>query len=142
VNLAGFEESEGYAMTAFEDIAIVGLDVMRTRQSDKAPGLRHMFLSLSARPSSAWAEMFTAERRFPRHTMWRKAWVEGSAIVVDCVPEEIESHHLGDLRQDVTNTNRKYRDYLTRVHAQDARHEAAEAQERDRLASLRDRLSF
>ena len=129
-------------MMAFEDLTITGLDISRIRQSDKAPGLRHMFLSLSATPSSAWADIFSAERRFPRHTMWRKAWVEGAAIVVDCVPEEIETHHLSDLSEDVKNTNQKYREYLARVDAQSRRREAALAEERTRLENLKNRMAF
>lgn len=129
-------------MSAFEDIRITGLDLSRTRQSDRAPGLRHMFLSLSARPASEWSEIFAAERRFPRHTMWRKAWVEGGAIVVDCVPEEIETHHLCDVREDVAETNKKYRDWLNRVEDQARSEEARASAERDRLAALKERLHF
>lgn len=126
----------------FNDIAITGLAVERTRQSDRAPGLRHMFLALSSTPSAEWEQIFEAERRFPRHTMWREAWCEGAAIVVDCVPEEIERYHLNDLREDVANTNAKYREYLAKVAVHQRRQQTEADEESKRLEGLRDRLKF
>ena len=76
---------------SFTDIKLIGLDVDATQSSEAAAGLRHMYLRLSAQPSSEWQELFDQERQFPRHSMWRADWIEGNFIVVDCVPEEINS---------------------------------------------------
>jgi hypothetical protein len=126
----------------FKDITITGLATERTRQSDRAEGLRHMFLKLSVQPAAEWAQIFKAERQFPRHNTWRKAWIEGDSIVVDCVPEELETHHLKDLQVDLANTNLKYRDYLAKVEAQDRREQEAQAKENERLEDLKGRLKF
>jgi hypothetical protein len=129
-------------MEEFIDINLVGLDITLTRQSNTAPGLRHMFLKLSQIPSSAWVEIFMAERALPRHMMWRDAWIEGDAIVVDCVPEEIQQHHLADLKQDVANSNKKYRDFLRRDHGEKQRRQQAEEAEKKRLEEIRRKLDF
>ena len=126
----------------FENIMIVDLDVDMTRHSNKASGLRHMFLRLSSRPPTDWVRIFDNERGFPRHTMWRKAWVEGQHIVVDCVPEEIERYHLRDLKEDVANANRKYREYIVQVQAEKERDRSAEAAEKERLRNLKGNLKF
>jgi hypothetical protein len=129
-------------MTEFTDIKIVDLDVARTRSSDKAPGLRHMFLKLSAPPPGKWAEILVQERTFPRHTMWRDAWIEDDYLIVDCVPEELESHHLRDLKQDVAPSNAKYRGYLRRLAQQHVQQQQAQDAEREHLSKFRERLRF
>lgn len=113
----------------FQDIRITGLDSKATQQSPTAPGLRLMYLTLSGTPPHMWTQIFDAERQFPRHSMWRTAEVEGDNIVVDCVPEELEQYHLRDLKEDVRNTNEKYRGYLT--HEEQRIQNAQEAAERD-----------
>lgn len=90
------------------NIKITGLNTAATRQSPSASGMKLFYFSLSDLPPHAWAKLFDEERRFPRHTMWRRAWVEGANIVVDCAPDEIEKYHLRDIKQDVENTNNKY----------------------------------
>jgi len=67
-----------------------------------------MHLKLSAHPTAEWAQLFKNQRQFPRHSMWREAWVEGRYIVVDCVPEEIKQYHLRDLNEDAAVVNGEY----------------------------------
>lgn len=101
-----------------------------------------MYLSLSQAPPDVWCQIFNAERQFARHSMWRRAWVEGASIVVDCVPEELEKYHLRDLKQDVASSNAKFHDFLQE---QARRAEAAnqvEQQERERIEQVRKRLDF
>jgi len=74
--------------------------------------------------------------------MWRKAWIEGDAIVVDCVPEEIEKYHLSDLREDVANTNQKYREYLVDAAAAKENEQNERDLEAKRLEDLKSRLHF
>jgi hypothetical protein len=127
---------------SFTDIAIIGLDVDATKPSQAASGLRHMYLQLSAEPPSEWQQLFNQGRRFPRHSMWRDAWVEGRHIVVDCVPEEIEQYHLRDLKEDAAKTNEKYRDYLGKVAGAQQQQQEAEQKEKSRLDDLKNRLKF
>lgn len=107
----------------FVDIQIVGVDKERTYNPDPQKALFNIYLTLSAYPSQEWVAIFDAERRFPRHTMWRKAWIEGNNAVVYCVPEELKQYHLRDLKEDVATSNTKYREHLQRIAVRKA-HEA------------------
>ena len=128
--------------TSFTDIKITGLDAAATQHSPTASGLRLMHLSLSGTPSDVWCQIFAAERQFPRHSMWRRAWVDGAFIVVDCVPEELESHHLSDLKADVVNSNTKYRCYLAKEAERAQSDRQAQQREREHIEDVKSRLNF
>lgn len=102
----------------FVDIEIQDVDKDRTYNPDPQKALFNVYFTLSANPPQEWIEIFEAERRFPRHTMWRKAWVEGNCIAVYCVPDEIKKYHLRDIKEDIVSSNVKYRDYLRRLEIQ------------------------
>jgi hypothetical protein len=117
----------------WEEIRIVGLDAKKTQPLDEAEGLRRMFLQISSLPTKEWINIFINERSFPRHNMWRSAWIEGLYIVVDCVPQEIGQYHLRDLKEDVANTNAKYDTYLRLVQAEKQRLQEEKALRRKNL---------
>jgi hypothetical protein len=129
-------------LSGFVDISIAGVDKARTYNPDPAKALFNVYFNLSAYPPSEWVEIFDAERRFPRHTMWRKAWIDGDAVVVYCVPEEVKKYHLKDIQQDVASANSKYRDYLHRQEQMRAREAAREIQQRNNLNSALDDLDL
>jgi hypothetical protein len=126
----------------FKDIQIVDLNVDATQPSGRGGALREMHLQLSDTPPAPWSEIFRNEHRFPRHSMWREAWISGNHIVVDCVPEELEGDHLPYLKQDVENANHKYRHYLTKVAHREEQQRQSEQNEDQRLRSIRGRLGF
>ena len=101
-----------------------------------------MYFKLSASPSEEWKQIFIAERRFPRHTMWREAWVENNFIVIHCVPEELEKYHVSDLKEDIVNANTKYRQYLFEQAQKEIREREQEKDELDKLQNLRKRLDL
>lgn len=119
----------------FVDIEIQGVDKDRTYNPDANKALFNVYFTLSAYPPQEWAEIFEAERRFPRHTMWRKAWVEGNCIVVYCVPDEVKQYHLRDIKQDVVSSNSKYRDELRRREMQRVREAQKQFAQRNALDS-------
>lgn len=129
-------------LMGFDDIRIVGIDENRTYNPDRSKLLYNIYLTLSTEPLSDWVEIFNAERRFPRHTMWRRAWIEGKNIVVHCPLDELEKYHLKDLQQDVETTNKKYRQYLGEMAQRKAKAELEEREERSRIQELRRRLKF
>ncbi len=126
----------------FEDIRITGLNVNATRPSSKGSAMRLMHLSLSHTPPANWGAIFNRERQFPRHSMWRKAWLEGAYIVVDCVPEEIGQYHLADLKQDVNSSNTKYREWSAQVSALNAQKQQDTQSEQARIAEIAAKLKF
>ncbi len=129
-------------LAKFEDISIVDLDTARSHRPDPTNGLYNMYLRLSSVPPSDWAAIFEAERHFPRHSMWRRAWIESGNVVIHCVPGELEQYHLADLRQDATSTNRKYREYLLEEARKSAMNAGAAKQEQEQLVALRKKLGF
>ncbi|MCC5842561.1 MAG: toll/interleukin-1 receptor domain-containing protein [Opitutales bacterium] len=126
----------------FDDIAIRGIDKSKLYRPNPDKSLYHVYFELSRNPPREWTEIFDAERQFPRHSMWRHAWVEGRYIVVHCVPEEVKEYHLSDIKQDVETSNAKYRDFLRRVAAQRVREMQKEKQIKHELDKALDGLDI
>ncbi len=131
------EELEG-----FQDIHLLDVDKEKTYNPNPEKVLYNIYFRLSDHPPSEWVEIFEAERQFPRHNMWRKAWIEGKYVVVYCVPEEIKQYHLRDIKQDVETCNEKYRQYLHREAMQRAREDQRETKEKKAIDSALDGLDF
>ena len=129
-------------LATFEDIKIIDLDEERSFKPDPEKLLYKMYLKLSNMPPFEWEKIFEAERRFPRHTMWRRAWIEGQYIVIHCVPDEIEKYHLRDLKQDVDNSNKKYREYLKELAHNEISEQQKEQEEAFKIKNLKNRLGF
>ena len=129
-------------LTMFEDIRIIELDGVRSYKPDPQKLLYNLYLKLSSAPPLEWQQIFEAERRFPRHTMWRRAWIEGQYIVIQCVPDELEKYHLRDLRQDTENVNSKYREYLMEVARAEAREMRQKHEELTQLKDIKRRLNL
>lgn len=88
-----------------DEIKIVGIVKERTQQDREFSGLQDFYLQLSKRPSRDWEHFFEKSRSFARHSMWRRAWIEGDCIVVKCALDELSRYHLRDLKQDVAQAN-------------------------------------
>jgi hypothetical protein len=126
----------------FVDVQIIGVAKDRTYNPDPQKSLFNVYLQLSGYPPQEWTAIFDAERRFPRHTMWRRAWIEGNCIAVNCVPEEIKKYHLADLKQDVATSNQKYRQHLQQVEAKRAREQQRQDSQRRSLDDALDNLDI
>ena len=135
--IAQWDSLENYV-----DIKIKGLDRKRTRNPDSKKDIYNVYFELSDYPSRIWAEIFEAERVFPRHTMWRRAWIEDKYVVVHCVPEEARKYHQRDIKEDVDNTNKKYREYLRENAVNVTRENEKNIQERKRLDEAFNGLTF
>lgn len=94
--------------TQYPNIKIVGIVNERTRQDRQYSGLQDYFFQLSSQPPTDWVHFFKESRRFPRHTMWRDAWIEGDCVVVKCALDELERYHVEDLKKDVETANQNY----------------------------------
>ena len=126
----------------FVDIKIVGLEDDLTVESPNNPALRYIYLRLSQTPPPLWQKYFDESRKIARHPRWRPIWVDRKYLVAECVPEEIETHHLNDLKQDVSFANSKYRDYLKHQYHTDYKKEQTQSIERDKLREMKSRLNF
>ena len=131
-------------ITVIESFKIVGLAVDRTKPSRNrdAAAMRQMHLQLSGSPDGDWIRIFDEERKFPRHSGWRHAWIDRNCIVIDCVPDEIEKCHLSDLKTDVENTNRKFAELQQQRHQNQQKKRAEQDAERAKLNELAGKLKF
>ena len=125
-----------------KEIRIIDLDVDLTQPSPEAPGFRRLFLKLSEEPPPEWVNMFEQVRRFPPHQIWRKAWVLGAHIVVECVPEELEQCQLNHLKEDVAIVNQRFSECAARKKAEIRQQLQDQAEARRELENLRSRLRF
>ena len=131
-----------HRLTQFEDIRIVGLDDEQSYKPDPVKLLYNVYLELSAIPPEEWQAIFAAERQFPRYSMWRPAWIEGQYIVIRCVPEELEEYHLQGLKEDVQNSNNKYRQYLTEAAQKEVQKMEKAREAHNQFTNLKRRLKF
>ncbi|HEY5911176.1 MAG TPA: hypothetical protein VJA21_11290 [Verrucomicrobiae bacterium] len=126
----------------FEQIRITDLDVDLTQPSQEGAGFQRLYLKLSAEPPAEWVTLFEQERRFPRHSKWRNAWVVGTHIVIECVPEDLEQFGLNHLKEDAANANNKFVEWIARNDADNLRQFQQEEEARKQLQELRGKLKF
>jgi transposase len=126
----------------FVKIRITDLDVDLTQPSQEGPGFRRLYLKLSEEPPPEWVKIFEQERRFPPHQTWRKAWVLGAHIVVECFPEELEQFQLTHLKEDVVTVNKKFSECAAIKMAEIRQQLQERAEARRDLENLRTRLRF
>jgi len=126
----------------FIDIKIVSLEDDMTVDSPNNPALRYIYLKLSQTPPPLWAKSFAESRKIPRHPKWRNIMLDRKFLVVECVPEEIETHHLADLKKDLYFANSKFREYLSHQNHAAKRSQQSQSLERDKLREMKGRLNF
>jgi hypothetical protein len=95
--------------SSFQDIRITGLDTNKSQDLPSQDGTHRIYLTLSSAPPATWRDIFHRERATPRSSIWRNAIIESMFIVITCTPDELEKHHLKFLKEDVNNTNEKYK---------------------------------
>jgi hypothetical protein len=126
----------------FIDIKIVSMEDDMTVESPNNPALWYIYFKLSQTPPPLWAKSFAESRKIARHPKWRNIFIDRKFIVAECVPEEIETHHLADLKKDIYYANSKFRDYLAQQHNAQKRSMQSQALERDKLRDMKGRLKF
>ena len=127
---------------SFQDIRITGLDTNKSHDLPSQDGTHRIYLTLSGVPPPTWRDIFDRERRTPRSSIWRNAAIDGMFIVITCTPEELEKYHLEFLKEDVKNTNEKFRLSIAEQEELSARFRQSEEARKKRLEEVRDRLKF
>lgn len=138
---------ESTPFTAYEisrepELKIIGILKERTQQDSEYSGLQDYYFQLSKTPPLNWVHFFEESRRFPRHSMWRRAWVEGDCVVVKCATDELQRYHLKDLKQDVTNANESLANAIAQHNAKERFEADRREAERIKRDSLLDDLDF
>jgi hypothetical protein len=126
----------------FEQIRITDLDVDLSQMFQGESGFPRLYLKLSGEPPPEWVKIFEQKRRFPRHPVWRNAWVVGAHIVIDCSPEGLEQFGLNHLKEDVADANNEFLESSARDDADKLRQLQKKEATRKQLEELRAKLKF
>lgn len=129
-------------ITEFEDIKIVSLDDKASYKSDPSSALMHVVLSLSASAPHEWSNYFNQRWRQQFYMMKRNASVSGKRLEIYCVPDDLQNDHIPELNKVIAETNHAYRQHLAHTQQKAATQAAAEAAEREKLASIKAGLKF
>lgn len=125
-----------------QELRIIGVLKDRTRQDSQFSGLQDYYFQLSHQPPLNWRKYFDNARSFPRHSMWRRAWIEGDCVVIKCALAEIEQYHLRDLKQDVATANAELSASLAMKKEQDRQKREIEDKMKQERDGKLDNLSF
>lgn len=124
------------------ELKIIGILKDRTQQDREYSGLQDYYFQLSKRPSRDWVHFFDESRKFPRHSMWRRAWVEGDCVVVKCATDELQRYHLKDLKQDVATANENLAQAIEQHNAREKFEAERKEAERIKRDGVLDDLDF
>lgn len=126
----------------FQDIEIVGVDEKASTRSEGAgSGLFNIELKLSRSAPSEWAQDF--DQRWQQHvyTAKRRACASGARISILCLPDELESAHVPELKKVMAETNNVYRTFLSEVQTTHEQRVETESRDKAILQGLNKRLS-
>jgi hypothetical protein len=126
----------------FQDIRMTGLDTNKSHDAPSQDGTYRLYLTLSDTPPATWRDIFGREHRTPRSPIWREAIVEGMYMLMTCTLEELENSQLQFLKEDVKNTNEKFRRSIAEQEEQAERSRQSKEDRQKRLEEVRDRLKF
>lgn len=121
-------------MKSLRDLKLIGLDAER---SHAIPGgMVRIFFRLSGSPPLGWSYVFMTTWQVLLYPLKRSTGVDGDAIWIECIPEEVGTHHLERLESVVEQANKQYRDaaLLQAIHA--SHKLEREAQLRSKLQDL------
>jgi hypothetical protein len=124
----------------FEDIEIVDLDVAKTTWSRVHSSMRTVYLKLSREPDTMWTRRFLEERARRINPKRHGLWIEDAYIVIDCFVNEVESHHLPDVRLSLAHANRIAREAIGQRRDLAEQSRVDNRTEREELAALRARI--
>jgi hypothetical protein len=125
----------------FADIKIVAMDDAASGPSGEGALLR-LVLKLSQSAPTAWSQYFNESWRQHIYMMKRKASVSGDRLEIICMPDELESDHLPELKKIVGDTNEAYRKFAQeRERRKEIEIETARRQS-EALFNLKGRLKF
>jgi hypothetical protein len=128
--------------TPFQDIRMTGLDTYKSHDVPSQDGTHRIYLTLSGIPPATWRDIFDREHRTPCSSIWCNATIDGMFMVITCTPEDLEKDHLACLKEDVKNTNEKFRRSIVEQEEWSVRVRQSEEARKRRLEEVRNRLQF
>jgi hypothetical protein len=91
----------------FENISILGLDVIETQALERPGVIHEVYLNLSSTPPREWSIFFEAAYESQWYSMRRRVQVSGHHIIITCGLDEIEQYHMAPLKHAVHQANAK-----------------------------------
>lgn len=126
-----------FVNSTFIDIEIVDLDIRKTTWSRVHSSMRTLYLKLSREPDVGWTRFFFEERASRVELKRHGLWIEEGYIIFDCLLDEVDSHHLPDIRESVAYANGKCHELVAMWHAEGELERAQAQQEQRLLGALR-----
>lgn len=128
-------------MSEFQDIRIVDIDKDGISRPDDNMDMFDIPFKLSTVPPQEWATIFDVTSPRVWRTSSRRAWLNGSRIILHAGEDDIFDNHKEELESRVEKTNSKYREHLADIEKRERReHEIREAQMAQE-SELKQRLS-
>lgn len=132
-------------MTEFKDIKIIEIDMERSQKTLDVDNRRiHVHYELSTKPPSEWANIFMATHG--RSNLYRQfqAKLSGKFIVLEMGTDEISQAIAPEYRplldEDVSETNRKYRQLLEERARNQVARDARSQRERETARQMLKRM--
>ena len=126
----------------FTEIKIVGMGDAASRPDERKSAIVSVVFSLSSFPPSKWATYFNDMWNRHIYGSKRHAHVSDQTIVIECVPSEIESDHLPELKKIVSETNQAYLRVAAHRKSQEDEAVARDAATAQELKDVKSRLKF
>lgn len=124
---------------AFDDLRVVGVATDRCYVIEGS--LVRVYFRLSNSPPAGWSYLFSTAWQEGQFSLKRFAGVDGDAIWMDCVPEQIKPEDLNKLEKAVAQANTKYRAKAQEQSLSAERQAEIEARLHAQLAELNRALS-
>lgn len=126
----------------FKDIKILSIDVDASRAGDESPIMVWVVFRLSSVAPSLWEDYFNNSWREHWYGFKRRAFVSGACLDIYCVPDEIKTDHLPELKRVIAKTNAWYRQAMTNAQ-KDAEVRTSEVELfRTKLREMNDNLDY
>lgn len=101
-----------------------------------------LVLRLSDYAPPQWSEYFNHAWQQNFYMMKRNARASGDKIEITCMPDELQSDHIPELKKVIAETNEAYRAFFEEQQERTNQYKASLQKQKDDLAKLKGSLKF
>ena len=128
-------------MSESQDIRIKGIDKAGISRPDDNYDLFDIPFILSSAPPPDWAKVFEFSSPRVRRPSSRRAWLNGSCIILHAAKDDNFENHKEELESRVEVTNSKYRELMADRAKSDRRERELKETLKNQESELKQRLS-
>jgi hypothetical protein len=118
------------------------MDEKQTKPTEPGSPIFRVAITLSSKAPAEWAQDFNERWKMHFYTMKRNAKIQGDTLLIECVPEEIQKHHIPELQAVISATNLAYSESQLKQRHQEASRKAQEIENIEKIANLKKSLKF